>query len=62
MLDIGETLQVDAWDADGTARVPYRGTAWTVRFAGPGHAGARANTSSSPCRATSCAWHRAAPR
>jgi membrane protein implicated in regulation of membrane protease activity len=36
MLDIGQTLQVDAWGVDGTARVPYRGTAWTVRFAGPG--------------------------
>ena len=36
MLDIGQTLQVEAWDADGTARVPYRGAAWTVRFAGPG--------------------------
>jgi membrane protein implicated in regulation of membrane protease activity len=36
MLDIGQTLRVDAWGDDGTARVPYRGTAWTVRFAGPG--------------------------
>ena len=36
MLDIGQTLRVDAWGEDGTARVPYRGTAWTVRFAGPG--------------------------
>jgi membrane protein implicated in regulation of membrane protease activity len=36
MLDIGQTLRVDAWGDDGTARVPYRGAAWTVRFAGPG--------------------------
>lgn len=35
-LDIGQTLQVDAWNADGTGRVHYRGAAWTVRFAGPG--------------------------
>ena len=35
-IDIGETLQVDAWAADGSARVPYRGAAWTVRYAGPG--------------------------
>ena len=35
-IDIGETLRVDAWGADGTARVPYRGAAWSVRFDGPG--------------------------
>ena len=35
-IDIGQTLQVTAWAADGTARVPYRGAAWNVRFAGPG--------------------------
>ena len=35
-IDIGETLRVDAWSADGTARVPYRGAAWSVRFDGPG--------------------------
>ena len=35
-IDIGETLQVDAWAADGSARVPYRGAAWTVRYTGPG--------------------------
>ena len=29
-IDIGQTLQVDAWTADGTARVPYRGAAWDV--------------------------------
>jgi len=35
-IDIGQTLQVDAWAADGTARVPYRGAAWNVRYAGTG--------------------------
>ncbi|RYF73155.1 MAG: NfeD family protein [Comamonadaceae bacterium] len=29
-LDIGETVQVDAWDANGTASVRYRGAQWTV--------------------------------
>ena len=29
-LDIGETVQVDAWNADGTATVRYRGAQWTV--------------------------------
>lgn len=29
-LDIGETLHVEAWNADGTAQVHYRGAQWTV--------------------------------
>ena len=29
-LDIGETVQVDAWNPDGTATVRYRGAQWTV--------------------------------
>lgn len=29
-LDIGETVQVDAWSADGTSHVKYRGADWTV--------------------------------
>ncbi len=29
-LDIGETVQVDSWTAEGTATVRYRGAAWTV--------------------------------
>jgi membrane protein implicated in regulation of membrane protease activity len=33
--DIGETVQVDAWQADGTATVRYRGANWTV-VAAPG--------------------------
>jgi membrane protein implicated in regulation of membrane protease activity len=34
-LDVGETVQVDAWNGDGTASVRYRGAAWTV-VAAPG--------------------------
>lgn len=34
-LDIGETLQVDSWKADGTTSVKYRGAQWSaVRAAG----------------------------
>ncbi len=29
-LDIGETLTVEHWNADGTASVHYRGARWTV--------------------------------
>lgn len=29
-LDIGETVQVDAWNPDGTATVRYRGANWAV--------------------------------
>ena len=29
-LDIGETVQVSAWNPDGTAQVQYRGAQWTV--------------------------------
>ncbi|OYU44422.1 MAG: hypothetical protein CFE44_13040 [Burkholderiales bacterium PBB4] len=29
-LDIGETVQVSAWNAEGTASVQYRGANWTV--------------------------------
>ena len=32
-LDIGQTVQVAAWQADGTARVAYRGAQWQVRLA-----------------------------
>lgn len=33
-LDIGQTVQVDAWTADGTTQVQYRGAAWTARYIG----------------------------
>ena len=29
-LDVGETVQVDAWNPDGTASVKYRGAQWDV--------------------------------
>jgi membrane protein implicated in regulation of membrane protease activity len=29
-MDVGETVQVHAWNADGTASVKYRGANWTV--------------------------------
>lgn len=34
--DIGRHVRVEAWDSDGTARVVYRGAAWSVRHAGGG--------------------------
>jgi membrane protein implicated in regulation of membrane protease activity len=33
-LDIGERVHVLAWNADGSARVSYRGASWAVRYAG----------------------------
>jgi membrane protein implicated in regulation of membrane protease activity len=35
-IDIGRRVQVKHWLADGTARVPYRGATWAVRWAGSG--------------------------
>lgn len=35
-LDIGQTLQVPAWDDHGAARVSYRGSTWSVEFRGAG--------------------------
>ena len=35
-LDIGTRVQVSAWNADGTARVPYRGATWSARHSGNG--------------------------
>ena len=29
-LDVGETVQVDSWNPDGTANVKYRGANWTA--------------------------------
>ena len=29
-LDVGESVHIDAWNADGTAQVKYRGAQWTV--------------------------------
>ena len=33
-LDIGQSVQVDAWSAEGLAQVQYRGAAWRARFIG----------------------------
>ena len=35
-IDIGQQVQVEAWQDGGTARVSYRGASWQVRFAGHG--------------------------
>lgn len=35
-IDIGATVDVPAWQADGTARVAYRGSTWQVRHAASG--------------------------
>ena len=29
-LDVGETVSIDQWNADGTASVKYRGAQWTA--------------------------------
>lgn len=29
-LDVGETVEVAAWNSDGTAQIRYRGAQWTV--------------------------------
>ena len=35
-LDIGQTVHVPAWNADGSARVQYRGAPWSARLAQAG--------------------------
>ena len=35
-LDIGQSVRVEAWAADGTARVSYRGATWSVSYRGTG--------------------------
>jgi membrane protein implicated in regulation of membrane protease activity len=37
-LDIGETVQVSDWDAQGSGTTQYRGSRWQVRFMGAGAA------------------------
>jgi membrane protein implicated in regulation of membrane protease activity len=34
-FDIGQTVRVQAWNPDGTARVAYRGTVWQAEAAAP---------------------------
>lgn len=33
-LDIGQTVHVDTWSAEGLAQVHYRGAAWQARYIG----------------------------
>ncbi|MFN3859945.1 MAG: NfeD family protein [Roseateles sp.] len=33
-LDIGQSVQVDHWTADGLTQVAYRGATWQARFVG----------------------------
>jgi membrane protein implicated in regulation of membrane protease activity len=35
-FDVGQSVRVEGWGADGTARVNYRGTQWTAELATPG--------------------------
>ncbi|MDM4765437.1 NfeD family protein [Pelomonas sp. SE-A7] len=35
-LDIGQTVDVGQWQADGSATVKYRGAEWQARFQGSG--------------------------
>lgn len=35
-IDIGQRVQVPQWNADGTARISYRGSQWSARFRGEG--------------------------
>jgi len=34
-LDVGQTVRVEGWNDDGTARVAYRGSQWTAELATP---------------------------
>jgi membrane protein implicated in regulation of membrane protease activity len=34
-LDVGQTVHVQTWNADGTARVAYRGSTWDAELAAP---------------------------
>lgn len=33
-LDVGETVQVQAWDEQGRTQVQYRGASWSARYIG----------------------------
>jgi membrane protein implicated in regulation of membrane protease activity len=35
-LDVGQAVRVQRWNADGTARVAYRGSEWDAELAAPG--------------------------
>jgi membrane protein implicated in regulation of membrane protease activity len=36
LLDVGETVQVLQWDAQGQTQVKYRGASWSAQHAGTG--------------------------
>lgn len=36
LLDVGSSVKVEHWHADGTARVHYRGAGWDARWVGAG--------------------------
>ena len=36
-MDIGQPVHVEAWAADGSTTIKYRGAAWQARFNGDGH-------------------------
>ncbi|MEL4178419.1 NfeD family protein [Roseateles sp. PN1] len=36
LMDIGQSVQVKHWHADGSTQVQYRGAEWQARFAGTG--------------------------
>ncbi|MDC8785201.1 NfeD family protein [Roseateles koreensis] len=36
-MDVGQTVHVSHWRADGTAQVRYRGAEWQVRYQGVGN-------------------------
>jgi len=38
LLDIGQSVEVQHWNADGSAHVRYRGAQWQARFSGSGGA------------------------
>ena len=35
-MDIGQPVHVEAWSADGSTTIKYRGAAWQARFKGAG--------------------------
>ena len=35
-IDVGEEIEVTAWQPDGTGRASYRGASWQVRHVGAG--------------------------
>jgi membrane protein implicated in regulation of membrane protease activity len=35
-LDVGQSVHVESWNADGSARVAYRGSTWDAALAAPG--------------------------